>query len=63
MKKEDCIFGYCRYVICWNNCFFADPSVKLNFNGSIVNDPQAYIAGNSSAYVTVDTFAKYYGVK
>jgi hypothetical protein len=39
----------------------AATSVNLNLNGSSVNDSGAYIASNGNAYVTVDTFAKYYG--
>ncbi|WP_193790097.1 hypothetical protein [Paenibacillus beijingensis] len=42
---------------------FAEKSIALNFNGSGVADPKAYIADNGSAYVTVDTFAAYYGAK
>lgn len=42
---------------------FAKSSIGLNLNGSTVADPNAYISGNGSAYVTVETFASYYEAK
>jgi hypothetical protein len=64
MKKKMASLTIFGMLLCGTGTnAFAASSVQLNLNGSSVQDSAAYIANNGSAYVTVDSFAKYYGSK
>jgi hypothetical protein len=62
MKKKIAFLAIVGMLLSGTSVFAATP-VHLNLNGSAVTDSAAHIADNGSAYVTVDTFAKYYGAK
>jgi hypothetical protein len=62
MKKKIAFLAIVGTLLSGTSAFGAT-SVQLNLNGSNVKDSAAHITDNGSAYVTVDTFAKYYGAK